>query len=237
MLSNFINDFKQSKYYKQIFTENKSKTILGIYVVGSTCMNLDDDDSDYDITILTLDGNYVDTLDEFNLRYKGKKVHWWYIPISMIFNLQSELHIMTPLQLRYIKPEFIIYENSEYKQLLDTLFSYKYEISKLAIYKFFEEHDYAIQEVISENTILPKWYFYKYFYHLCNATYYLRNEEVDSVFLKELKRIYCKQISEKTKSLAVECLANGKNYINEHPIDYQKELSKLYEKIIHFKVK
>jgi predicted nucleotidyltransferase len=75
MLNTFINDFKQSNYYKQIYTENESNTVLGIYLVGSTCMGLDDDNSDYDITVLTLKGDYIDKSEEFHLRYKGKKVH------------------------------------------------------------------------------------------------------------------------------------------------------------------
>jgi predicted nucleotidyltransferase len=75
MISSFIKEFKQTKYYNQIFAENDSKNILGIYLVGSTCMGLDDQDSDYDITVLTLNGDYVGALEEFHLCYKGKKVH------------------------------------------------------------------------------------------------------------------------------------------------------------------
>ena len=232
MLNTFINDFKQSNYYKQIYTENESNTVLGIYLVGSTCMGLDDDNSDYDITVLTLKGDYIDKSEEFHLRYKGKKVHWWYLPISMLFDLYSDLRTMTPLQLHYITSDFIIYENPDYKMLLERLFSYKNEISTLAVYKFFDGHMSVINEVVEKDTIPSEWFFYKYLYHLCNATYYLYDEEVDITFLKELKRVYCKPISEEVKKLAAKRLAMGIKYINDNPIDYREELRKLYNKIV-----
>jgi hypothetical protein len=63
---------------------------------------------------------------------------------------------MTPLQLRYITSEFIIYENIEHRALLDRLFFHKQDISKLAIYKFFEGHTNVISEVVQKGTIPPK---------------------------------------------------------------------------------
>lgn len=232
MIKSFINEFKSTKYYNKIFEEVPKDNIIGIYLVGSTCMGLNDQDSDYDITVLTLNGDYVYKAEEFHLKYKGKKVHWWYLPISILFESYSDLRTMTPLQLRYITSEFIIYENPKHQTIIDNLFLYKDEISKLAIYKFFDGHISAIEEVVEEGTIPSKWSFYKYFYHLCNATYYLYNEEVDADFLKELKRIYCKPIREEVKKLAAKRLAMGIEYIKNNPINYKEELLLLSKKII-----
>lgn len=232
MIKSFINEFKNTKYYNKIFEDNLKNNIIGIYLVGSTCMSLNDQDSDYDITVLTLNGDYVDKSEEFHLKYKGKKVHWWYLPISMLFDLYSDLRIMTPLQLRYITSELIIYENPKYKTIIDNLFLYKDEISKFAVYKFFAGHMSVIEEIVEKGTIPSKWFFYKYLYHLCNATYYLYNEEVDVNFLKELKKVYCKPISEEVKKLAAKRLAMGIDYIKNNPIDYKEELLLLSKKII-----
>jgi predicted nucleotidyltransferase len=74
-IQTFIKEFKQTRYYDQIFTRKDPKNILGIYLVGSTCMDLDDESSDYDITVLTLDNEYINVSEELVLKYKGKKVH------------------------------------------------------------------------------------------------------------------------------------------------------------------
>jgi hypothetical protein len=86
---------------------------------------------------------------------------------------------------------------------------------------------------VQKGTIPPKWFFYKYLYHLCNATYYLYNEPANITFLKELKKVYCKPISEDVKKLASKRLAMGIRYIENNPIDYKEELKQLAKKIIY----
>jgi hypothetical protein len=150
----------------------------------------------------------------------------------MMFESAADLRTTMQLQLRYLNSNFIIYENIEHRLLLDGLFLHQQEISKLAIYKFFDNYRQAITEIISKNTIPSNLFFYKYLYQLCNATYYLYNEEPDVDFLKDFKHIYHKQIKEDTKKLAISQLRRGIKFIEEHPIDYQEQLIQIAEKIL-----
>lgn len=235
MINTFIKDFKNSTYYNNIFTENTSNSILGIYIVGSTCLGLDDQDSDYDLVVLTDGGDHISAADEFFIRYKGKKVHWWYFPVEELFKLShKDLRTLTPVQLySFLNPIFTIYENTAYKNLLNAIYENKQEISRLNWYKLYDDHKKVVNAIITQGTIDPKYYYYKYIYHLCVATYNLYDKSFDVEYLKELKHMYHMPVSDAVKAKAVQDLINGVMYIKDNPIDYKAVLLKLSNKIFN----
>lgn len=224
----FIEDFKKTSYYKELF---ESSEVLAIYILGSTCVGITDQNSDYDITILTLDGEYIDASKYKYLMYNGKKVHWYYFPIRSLFDLNNgNLKILCPLQLRNVCKDVIIYENPKYIDKLHTLYAMKDAVSTMAAYLLFKEREAYINEVLSEGHILEKHYT-KYLYHLCLASYYLTGEEVNKDFLRVLKRIRWQPVPDEYKNLAVERLKIYKTYIENNPVDIDDALEKLCERL------
>lgn len=187
MTSEFIEAFKNTPYYQKLF---ESREVLAIYVMGSRSVGIIDERSDYDLVIITLDGEYLDASDYRYLVYNGKKVHWYYFPIEILFDLHfgREPKILCPIQLRNICEELVIYENPKYIDILHSLYRNKDKMSLMAMYRFFEAQQGYINEVLNEGRILEK-HHTKYLYHLCVASYYLTGEELDKDFLRVLKRI------------------------------------------------
>ena len=233
MINNFIKDFKNSIYYKNIFTESASNSILGIYIVGSTCLGLNDDLSDYDLVILTVGGEHINTADELIIKYKGKKVHWWYFPVEDLFKLKAkDLRTLTPVQLySFLDVKYLIYENKTYNSLLNLIYTYKQDISRLNWYKLYEDHKKVINNILACGSIEPRYYSYKYIYHLCVATYNLYNKPFDIEYLKEIKNMHCKTVNDDTKNKALQDIIAGVEYIKNNPINYKTELLKLSDKI------
>ncbi len=229
----FINAFKNTSYYQSLF--NHHNEILGIYILGSMSMDIIDERSDYDIVILTLDGEYIDASKYEHLIYKDRKVHWYYRSIESLFDskhLDTQKYLC-PIQLRNIREDLTIYENPKYINTLNKLYAIKDNLSKLGMYRLFEIQKTYINDVINESQILEK-YYTKYLYHLCLASYYLTEEEPNKEFLRILKRIKWQPVSDVYKNLAVERLKIYKDYIETHPVDLKTSFNNLYmELMIH----
>ena len=227
-MTEFIQAFKETSYYRSLFD---SYEILGIYLLGSRCTGIVDDDSDYDIAILTLNGDDKDVSKHEYLMYKDKKVHWYYCPISTLLKITyNTLKILCSIQLRNLRDDLIIYENPKYSNMLQSLHELKYDISVLGIYRLFEAKKDFISKVIAEGQILEEHYS-KYLYHLCVASYYLVNEEPDKDFLRTLKRIKWQPVPDVYKRLTVERLKLYKSYIEQTTLEADIEYEKILEKM------
>lgn len=227
MFTKFIEAFKNTSYYQKLF---ESHEILAIHIMGSMCVGITDERSDYDIAIFTLGGEHIDVSEYEYLMYNGKKVHWYYFPIESLFDLQygGELKILCPIQLRNIREDLVIYENPKYVDMLHSIYKIKDKISTMAMYRFFEAQQDYIDGVLNEGRVLAK-HHTKYLYHLCLASYYLTGEEIDKDFLRKLKRIRWQPVPDEYKNLAVERLKIYKNYIEQNPLDVDCILKKLYD--------
>lgn len=229
-MKEFIDAFKKSSYYQELF---KSSEILAIFLLGSTCTGIVDDNSDYDITILTLNGDYIDSSKYEYLMYKDKKVHWYYHPIKDVFSLAhkiQELKVLCPIQLRNLCDDFIIYENPKYKDSLQSLYKIKTEISKLGMYLLYNMRKDYVGAIIN-NGYVGKKHYSKWLYHLCLSSYYIMNEEPNKDFLRVLKRIKWEPVPDEYKQLAIERLQIYKNYIEQNPLNITEELDKLYKQL------
>lgn len=221
-MNTFINDFKKTSYYDQIVSD---KQILGIFLVGSRCLGTATADSDYDLQILTMADKYIDVAEEKFLCYKGKKVHWHYFPIKDLFNFYyNDVRLLCPIQLQHFLSDFIIYQNELYKDIFDKLVSIKETISKLATYKLYDVHKARVNTILKQRDIKPLDYS-KILYHLCISTYYLIGKTPDISFLCDIKNHFDKSHIDQI----IWCLETGVNYIDTFPIDYKKELNKIYK--------
>ena len=226
-IKEFIKAFKNTIYYKELF--NVSTEILGIFLLGSRATGIIDEYSDYDIVILTLDGDYIDASKYEYLRYHGHKVHWYYQPIAGLFQKKFEdnqLMILCPVQLKHLSPDLTLYENPKYFELLSSLYKIKDKVSTIGVYQLFNKKQNYIESILCKEEILETSYS-KFLYHLCLASYQLLGDSPDKAFLKTLKRIKWTPIPEDDKILAIQRLKLSKNYIEKHPLDIDTELTKL----------
>jgi predicted nucleotidyltransferase len=228
-MKEFISAFKNTSYYQRLLD---SSEVLCIHLGGSMATGITDERSDYDLIIVTLDGDYIDASKWEYLMYKGKKVHWYYRSIKHFFD-SSHKDIKAyggTIILRNLRDDIIIYENPKYINILHRFYQIKDKIGQLGIYCLFKAQDNYINNVLREGKVLEK-YYTKYLYHLCLSSYYLLNEEPDKDFLRILKRIRWQPVSEEYKQLAIERLKIYKNYIESHPIDLDRALNDLYSEL------
>jgi hypothetical protein len=229
-MTEFKEAFKKTSYYKDIFINH---TVILMYIGGSRCVRIADDESDYDIVVVTLDGEYEDTGKYLKLNYKNTHVHWYYDPISLFFNL-SEPNPHTnigKMHLRHLASDLIIYYNPQYKKLISQLYTIKDGLSTIGMYLLYENCIEAVEKILEKNQLLPE-YSNKFLYHLCLASYYLTNEKIDKDFITAMKRILTQPLSEKYKVKAVERLKVCKSYIESHPIDIKNTLQTLYKELM-----
>jgi hypothetical protein len=211
-LKKFIEAFKKTSYYKELF--NSSSEILAIFMLGSMSTGIIDEDSDYDIVIITLDGAYIDSSKYEHLKYMSRKVHWYYKSIKDLFDAGHNygMRYIGMMQIRNICKDLIIYENPKYINILHRLYCLKDIIGNAGMYGLFNSKRSLVNDILTNGKILEKHYT-KFLYHLCLASYYLMEEEPDKDFLRELKSIKLKPVSDEYKQLAVERLKLCKTYI------------------------
>ena len=227
-MNDFITKLRTADcFYKYLLKDN----VIGVYLAGSTCLGLDDEESDYDILILTDGDDHADISKEMYIKYKGKRFHWYYFPIKDLFNFfySTDLRILCPVQLFAFFRQNVIYENPKFNDLLTSIEQIKFEISKLAIYSLFEAFDSLLNKIISQNNILQEDYT-KYLYHLSYSACILLNKPFDTELLLEIKRIRRKSIEQQYKDQAVTLLKQGLEYIKANPINYREELINLYDR-------
>ena len=229
-MTEFIEAFKNTSYYKTLIS---SAEVVCIYIGGSMCCGITDERSDYDLVILTLDNEYIDASKYEYLRYKDKKVHWYYRPIEHVVRTDTKdmKSAVGTVILRHLRDECIIYKNPKYIDIIDNLYSAREVIGDLGAYHLFELKKAYIDDILVEGKILEKHYS-KHLYQLCLASYYLLRDNPDKDFLRSLKRIRWQPVSDEYKNLAVDRLKIYKNYIDNHPIDFEVCLKALYNKLV-----
>ena len=227
-LKTFKQQLQQTSYYKNMF--NCNETILGIYILGSQATQILDERSDIDIVILIKDGCYRDMSDTEYLTYNGVKVHWYYAPISQLFdidNLSKRLSVLTALQFHYLRPELIIYENNKYLHILQYLYNNSKLIFQYAAYGFYNQHKDYINKLLNQRAVFEEDHT-KFLYHLCLVSDELNNICVDRNLLLTLKRIRWQPVPETYKQAAIIKLENYLNYIQMNPCNYQDKLHSLF---------
>lgn len=231
-MSDFVQNFRKTSYCANLI-KCVPHEVMAIYLLGSSSSGIVDERSDYDIIILTNGGQFLDASGQEYITYKGKLVHWYYFPVEDLFIKEYSvltLQIFTPIYLRNICEDLIIYENPKYKEVLCKIYENKEWLSIFTSYSLFSLARKMIDEILEANRIFTKHYS-KWLYHLCLVSYYLTSEQPDVEFLKALKRIRYTDVSEEHKQLAIQRLRIYKDFIKCNQLEASCELRKMYEQL------
>lgn len=210
-MQEFIEAFRQTSYYRQII---EREGIVAVLIGGSRALGLADERSDYDLTVITMGGEYEDVSKKYYLTWRGVKVHWYIIPIHELtkWSKYDLLRYCGINALRCYRPELVIYENPKYADVLQAIYDHRDEISNIGIYHFYYHEKSHIDRILDAGEIL-ECHYSKRIYHLCFSSYLITGDEIDKDFLRSIKRIRWQPVSEEYKRLAVERLRKLKECI------------------------
>lgn len=215
-MQEFIEAFRQTSCYRAII---QKENVVTVYIAGSRACDAVDERSDYDIQIITTDGEYEDVSKKYYLTWRGVKVHWYISPIHELTKW-SKYKLMRYggiNALRYYRPELVIYENPKYADMLRALYDCRNEISDISIYHFYYHEKRYIDRILDAGEIL-ECHHSKRIYHLCLSSYLITGDEVDKDFLRSIKRIRWQPVPEEYKRLAVERLRKLKECVESPDI-------------------
>lgn len=226
MYNQFISDLKKTKHIMDLIIND---SVICLYLGGSVSVGTADEDSDYDLVAITSTGSCIDVGEDLFLTYKGKKVHWYYRPISDLFNESADaIWLIGSLNFRNTTAELIIYQKPGYEKMISNLLSIKDQLSLVACYKLFRTKEAMVNRILLTKMLFTSTAT-KYVYHLCVAAHYLLNRELNLSLLCDLKNIWIRNIQNYNVPIAIDCLKQGLDFIDQHPIDVKKELSYLWE--------
>ena len=225
-MKEFIEKFQKTSFFQEILQERE---VIAILLLGSRIVGVIDEESDYDLVALVPNGSYQDVGKEKYLRYKDKKVHWYYTPITEWYKQQENgvLVYLCPLQFYNLTEDFILYKNPKWEKHINFLLNKKKQISDLAARALHFYYNGYIQEIIATNTIKEKDHS-KFLYHLSVASYFLLDEPLDIEFLKKIKRIRWQPVEDKYKEQAIIRLNKMQTYIQNNPINLFEEKNRFY---------
>lgn len=216
MTEQFINDLKLSPYYERLFNGHE---VVMIFLTGSRLIDMSDGRSDFDLMVLTNDEKREEYVSEF-LTYYSKKVHWHYVPITKLIANEDGNLLTCNGEVEFVglNDQKIVYANPKYAKVISFLQDNKETVALVGAYGLVHFHDNLISRILSANEIKTEDHC-KYIYHLCFASYVLLAEIPNRDFLKEIKRIRWRTISDEYKNLAIERIRLLYNYVTNHPVD------------------
>lgn len=202
MLSNFIEDLKQSKFYNSII--DKHKVIL-MFISGSRIIGVTDERSDYDIIVVVDDNQEVSTQEY--LIYNGVKVHWYYIPLAQFItaNSRESLRCYGKVLFANIRDDVIIYSNPDYEDVTKLLLDNKNAIAANGANKTYRTYSNLIRSILEAGAILPQ-HHTKFLSHLCVVSLAITGEKLTDEtrsLLRQLKRIRWQPVSDEAKAWCV----------------------------------
>lgn len=185
-MSTFINDYKNSIYYSKLFEVDSD--IIIAYLGGSYSFKTNHDKSDYDINVITNGGEFFSVYFDWHLKYKNRKVHWYYRPIVDFFKLTCYdiVDYIGVLTLLHIPEENIVYLNPKYEKQ----WKYFYENRDLLLKHICIELGLScrnfINFVLNLNTLNNRYAQRTYF--ICLAAYYHLGILPDFELLKRVSK-------------------------------------------------
>lgn len=185
-MKTFIKDYKNSQYYKKLF-EVKEDIIIA-YVGGSYSFRTNHEASDYDINIITNGGKFFTIYYDWHLKYKHKKVHWYYRPIedffeSICYDLIDYIGLLT---LIHIPQENIIYLNPKYENYWNWFYSNRKELLRHICIELGLSCKNFIKTILESESISTK--VAQRVYFTCIAAYEFLNKEPNIVLLRNISK-------------------------------------------------
>ena len=213
-LYNFIDALKNCPWYNKIF---EKYPVIMLYITGSRLCGIIDECSDYDLVAICDCDNIKKTEPNIFFTWKGKKVHWSWLPLKLYTNFPQTA---TPLQnvglsqFCHIQEEVIIYKNHNYIDVIKKLLENKDIIAFEGTRHLVKHFSKYIDEICISNNI-DKMHYSKMLSHLCRAYFDLTKQPVDINFICSIKRIRWQPVPEEYKKKAVICIKELRNLFNK----------------------
>lgn len=220
----------------------KGHDILAMYVGGSRLIGSGQDDSDYDLIVLT---KYESIRPREFLMYKGtSRIEWYYkdimdmcYPYENVNSNKEYMFCLQGVQLKQLSYDGLVYVQSGCEDYVKAILSLKDDISKIACYTLADYFSKQISEMVSTRKLVieprPYRFYYKYIYHLAYISYILKGEDVDFNLIKSLKRVCSDSpdISDSAVSGIIDRMKMLKEYVEANPLDIPSEETKLCDKM------
>ena len=205
MLSKFIEELRQSKYYANIMGNHN---VILLYVSGSRIIDITDERSDYDLVAVVDESVSVKT-EEF-LTYNGRKVHWYYIPLTEFIagKGRDSLRGYGAVLFANVKDETVIYVAPSYESVCKMLIDNKEAIATNGCINVCMRYSCLIRSVVEAGEILPQ-HHTKILGHLCVTSLAVTGEKLTDEtrdYVRQLKRIRWQPVSDEAKRWCVERL-------------------------------
>ena len=151
--------------------------IVGCFLSGSYSLGLQNNLSDFDVCCLTLEdfNNKEDTQSDFSLSYKGKHIHWYYIPIKNLSYEWNETYCYGLIELQNLHLEDFFYRAPQYAQELEKIWAQIPDLVQLGAKRAASLSDRLVQVLLQtkENFSLSKRLLYSFY-----ASYVLQGEVI-----------------------------------------------------------
>lgn len=174
---------KNSKYFSYLF---QNKNVIAIYWTGSRKNDLVDEFSDFDIVVMTQGNEWEEPL--YSLKYKNKKMHWYFIGIEYFFKDNTNfLHSTGQMDLIDIKEQHFLYINSKYKEIIELFIKNKKTLSYFAALNMIK--NWSNLKIVLKEKEIKQIRRSKYFYHFCYLYDNIHSLPHDKKFLIRVKRM------------------------------------------------
>ena len=216
MNDNFIQDFKNSKYFNTFFS---NPNIIMAFLAGSRSTCLENDYSDYDVVIIYKTGASNPNKGLY-LKYNNKLVHFYYRPLaSFLGNYYTATGSLVSL-FQFIETTklSILYVNDKYKQLVKKLFEKQFSLARIAQLKFAKNYEELITAVANTQTILLENYS-KIIYHLVYISNKLSHVQNPKQLMLAIKHCTQTGLSEEEHDYVVERLTNLRYFIDNYSME------------------
>lgn len=223
-LTNIIAELKETPYYNMM-THIDVPIICG-FISGSNFNGTADEESDIDIEFFTI-GQTSYPWHGLWLDYKGKTIHWNYIPFVDFNtnNLNESLNIYGWGQFLNSFPERLyIYQNPVYASLYnavdDNMIKYRAFFIYLTLYQQMDMIDaYIADPTTLKAKAQKKEYWWVYLYEYLNGV--AHNYDL----LKRIKRLQA--ITEEEKKYVLNCISYLKQWYVDNPYDIEETVKEM----------
>ena len=212
MEKEFVTELKCCPWYEKMFDVSP---VIMIHLTGSRLYGITDNYSDYDLSVVCDKEKIIENKPNVFFAWRGKKVHWNWLPISLYTKYYTQATPMQNLGLfdfYNIGEEKIVYKNEYYSETTQNLLLNKEEISQNGARNFINQYSNYIKQ-ISETGYVDENHYTKILSHLCRIYYKICNEQIDNNFICSIKRIRWRPVSTEYKVKAADCLKKLSEYI------------------------
>ncbi len=216
MKTNFINDFKESEYFKTFFS---SPDIMMAFVAGSRSTGLENNNSDYDIVIIQKSGSKL--LDKgLYLMYENNAVHFYYMTLKQFLGnyYMATGSLVSLFQFIETTKKSILFENPEYKPLIKKIFEKQFKLAHIAQLKFAKNYEDLIDTVVKTQVLNPEFYS-KIIYHLVYISNRLSHIKSPRPLMLAIKHCAQTGLSEEEDAYVIDRLSNLKYFIDNYSME------------------